>query len=106
MSGEVYQAQVLRNFFDTITGTDRNLTRIYMCVVSLAKLRMESPERMAFLVDQLRKSKQRRELSVDIIDYMCDAARDLELGTVRTAFGVKDINEVADEFSGISLDSL
>jgi len=37
---------------------------------------------------------------------MCDAARDLELGTVRTAFGVKDINEVADEFSGISLDSL
>ena len=27
MGGEVYQAQVLRNFFDTITGTDRNLTR-------------------------------------------------------------------------------
>ena len=37
MSGEVYQAQVLRNFFDTITGADRNLTRIYMCVMSLAK---------------------------------------------------------------------
>ena len=106
MSGEVYQAQVLRNFFDTITGTDRNLTRIYMCVISLAKLRMESPERMTFLVDQLRKSKQRRELSVDIIDYMCDVARDLELSTVQTAFGVKDINAVADEFSGISLDSL
>ena len=105
MSGEVYQAQVLRNFFDTITGTDRNLTRIYMCVMSLAKLRMESPERMTFLVDQLRKSKQRRELSVDIIDYMCDAARDLELVTVQTAFGVKDINAVADEFSAISLDS-
>ena len=106
MSGEVYQAQVLRNFFDTITGTDRNLTRIYMCVVSLAKLRMESPERMAFLVDQLRKSKQRRELSVDIIDYMCDAAHNLELATVQTAFGVKDINAVTDEFSAVSLDSL
>ncbi|MCK9298804.1 hypothetical protein HL657_07130 [Methanoculleus sp. YWC-01] len=106
MSGEVYQAQVLRNFFDTITGTDRNLTRIYMCVMSLAKLRMESPERMTFLVDQLRKSKQKRELSVDIIDYMCDVARDLELTTVQTAFGVKDINTVSDEFSGISLDSL
>ena len=77
-----------------------------MCVVSLAKLRMESPERMAFLVDQLRKSKQRRELSVDIIDYMCDAARDLELATVQTAFGVKDINAVTDEFSAVSLDSL
>jgi len=46
MGGEVYQAQVLRNFFDTITGTDRNLTRIYMCVMSLAKLRMEPPEKM------------------------------------------------------------
>ena len=106
MSGEIYQAQVIRNFFECITGTDRNLTRIYMCVMSLAKLRMESPERMTFLVDQLRKSKQRRELSVDIIDYMCDVARDLELSTVQTAFGVKDINTVADEFSGISLDSL
>ena len=61
---------------------------------------------MTFLVDQLRKSKQKRELSVDIIDYMCDVARDLELGTVQTAFGVKDINTVADEFTGISLDSL
>ncbi|MDV2482588.1 hypothetical protein F8E02_11360 [Methanoculleus sp. Wushi-C6] len=106
MSGEVYQAQVLRNFFETITGPDRNLTRIYMCVMSLAKLRMESPERMAFLVDQLRKSKQKRELSVDLLDYMCDVARDLELATVQTAFGVKDINAAADEFSGISLDSL
>ena len=45
MGGEVYQAQVLRNFFDTITGADRNLTRIYMCVVRLAKLRMESLRR-------------------------------------------------------------
>ncbi len=105
MSGEVYQAQVLRNFFDTITGADRNLTRIYMCVMSLAKLRMESPERMTFLVDQLRKSKQKRELSIDILDYMCDAARDLELPTVQTAFGVKDVNALADDFAGISLDS-
>ena len=106
MSGEIYQAQVHRNFFDTITGTDRNLTRIYMCVVSLARLRTEPPERMTFLVDQLRKSKQKRELSIDIIDYMCDAARDLELATVQTAFGVKDISAVTDEFSAISLDSL
>ena len=44
MGGEVYQAQVLKNFFDTITGTDRNLTRIYMCVISLAKLRGEDVE--------------------------------------------------------------
>ncbi len=106
MGGEVYQAQVLRNFFDTITGTDRNLTRIYMCVVSLAKLRMEPPEKMTFLIDQLRKSRQKRELSVDIIDYMCDVARDLEITTVQTAFGVRDVNRVADEFSGISVDSL
>ncbi|HIH86236.1 MAG TPA: hypothetical protein HA342_05695 [Methanoculleus sp.] len=106
MGGEVYQAQVLRNFFDTITGTDRNLTRIYMCVVSLAKLRMEPPEKMTFLIDQLRKSRQKRELSVDIIDYMCDVARDLEITTVQTAFGVRDVNRVADEFSGIRLDSL
>ncbi len=106
MGGEVFQAQVLRNFFDTITGPDRNLTRIYMCVMSLAKLRMESPEKMTFLVDQLRKSKQKRELSVDILDYMCDAARELEAATVQTAFGVREISEVADEFSTISLDSL
>jgi hypothetical protein len=65
MSGEVYQAQVLRNFFDTITGTDRNLTRIYMCVLS-----------------------------------------DLELTTVQTAFGVKDVSALADDFAAISLDSL
>ena len=74
MGGEIYQAQVIRNFFDCITGTDRNLTRIYMCVMSLAKLRMEPPEKMTSLVDQLRKSKIQKELSVDILDYMCDAA--------------------------------
>ncbi len=106
MQGEVFQAQILRNFFDTITGTDRNLTRIYLCVISLAKLRMEDPEKLAFLVDQIRKSKVKKELSIDILDYMCDAARDLEMGTVQTAFGVKEIGKAQEDFSGISLDSL
>ncbi len=106
IAGEIYQAQVIRNFFDCITGTDRNLTRIYMCVMSLAKLRMEAPEKMAALVDQLRKSKIQKELSVDILDYMCDAANQLELTQVQTAFGVKDIREVAQDFNGISMDSL
>ena len=106
MSGEIFQAQVIRNFFDTITGTDRNMTRIFMCVMSLAKLRMEPPEKMAVLVDQLRKSKLQKELSVDILDYMCDAANSLELQNVQTAFGVRDIREVAQDFSGISMDSL
>ena len=45
MGSEVYQAQVIKALFDTITGTDRNLTRIYLCVISLAKLRNESPEK-------------------------------------------------------------
>ena len=82
-SGEIFQAQVIRNFFDTITGTDRNMTRIFMCVMSLAKLRMEPPEKMTALVDQLRKSKIQKELSVDILDYMCDAANALELNRCR-----------------------
>jgi hypothetical protein len=106
MSGEIYQAQVIRNFFDCITGTDRNLTRIYMCVMSLAKLRMESPEKITTLVNQLKRSKIQKELSVDILDYMCDAANQIELNMVQTAFGVKDIREVAQDFSGISMDSL
>lgn len=106
MGGEIFQAQIIRNFFDTITGTDRNLTRIYMCVISLAKLRMEQPEKMAALVDQLKKSKMQKELSVDILDYMCDVANSLELNTVQTAFGVRDIQQVAQDFSGVSLDSL
>lgn len=106
MGGEVFQAQVIKNFFDTITGTDRNLTRIYLCVISLAKLRMESPEKVTFLVDQIRKSKQQRELSVDILDYMCDAAIQLDLNVVQTAFGVKTIGEVMQDFNGISLDTL
>jgi hypothetical protein len=106
MAGEVYQAQVIKNFFDTITGPDRNLTRIYMCVISLAKLRGEPPETLTSLIDQLKKSKQRRELSIDILDFMCDAAIELEMNTVLTAFGVTEIREMADEFSAISLDSL
>jgi hypothetical protein len=106
MGGEIYQAQILRNFFDTITGPDRNLTRIHMCVVSLAKLRMESPERMSLLIDQLKKSREKRELSVDILDYMCDVATGLELGSVQTAFGVKEIAQMAEQFERISLDSL
>ena len=106
MAGEIYQAQVIKNFLDTITGTDRNLTRIYMCVMSLAKLRMESPEKMAHLLDQLKKSKIKKELAVDILDYVCDVAVQLEMNAVQTAFGVKDIRDMAQEFSGISVDSL
>jgi hypothetical protein len=106
MAGEIFQAQILRNFFDTITGTDRNLTRIHMCVISLAKLRMESPEKMSLLVDQLRKSREKRELSVDILDYMCDAASNLDLISVQTAFGVREISQMAEQFERISLDSL
>jgi len=105
-AAEIYQAQVIKNFFDTITGTDRNLTRIYMCVMSLAKLRMESPEKMAHLLDQVRKSKIKKELSVDILDYVCDVAVQLEMNAIQTAFGIKDIRELAQDFSGISVDSL
>ena len=106
MGGEVFQAQIIRNFFDTITGTDRNLTRIYMCVISVAKLRMEKPEKITFLVDQIRKSKQQRELSIDILDYMVDAAIQLNLNVVQTAFGVKEIGEIMQDFNEISLDTL
>ena len=67
---------------------------------------MEPPEKMVSLVDQLKKSKLHKELSVDILDYVCDAANELELNSVQTAFGVRDIKEVAQDFSGISLDSL
>ncbi|MDI6720017.1 MAG: hypothetical protein QMD46_10445 [Methanomicrobiales archaeon] len=106
MGGEVFQAQVLKHFFDTIAGPDRNLTRITMCVMALAKLRMEPPERMGFLLEQMRKSRDKRELSVDILDYMCDAAIALDLPAVQTAFGVKQVRELAQDFEGISLDSL
>ncbi len=106
MGGEVFQAQIIRNFFETITGTDRNLTRISMCVISLAKLRMESPEKITSLLDQIKKSKQQRELSIDILDYMCDAAIELDITVVQTAFGVRTIGEVVQDFTGISLDTL
>ena len=106
MAGEIFQAQVIRNFFDTITGTDRNLTRISMCVMSLAKLRMESPEKMTHLFDQLKKSRIKKELSVDILDYVCDVAVQLEMNAVQTAFGVKDIKDMTQDFAGISVDSL
>lgn len=67
---------------------------------------MENPEKVSFLVDQIRKSKQQRELSVDILDYMVDAAIQLDLNVVQTAFGVKTIGEVMQDFNSISLDSL
>lgn len=106
MGGEIFQAQVLRNFFDTITGTDRNLTRIYMCVISLARLRGEDPDTIGRLVEQVRLSKVKKELSIDVLDYMCAVASDLEISAVRTAFGVQDLKEVAQDFEGISIDSL
>ena len=105
MGGEIYQAQVIRNFFDTITGTDRNLTRIYMCVMSLANSD-GAPGKDGIPADQSKKSKIKKELSIDILDYVCDAANDLELATVQTAFGVKDIRDVAQDFNAVSLDSL
>lgn len=106
MGGEIFQAQVLRNFFDTITGTDRNLTRIYMCVVSLARLRGEDPGTVSHLVEQLKQTKVKKELSIDILEYMCAVATELDLNAVRTAFGVKELHEVMQDFEGISLDSL
>ena len=105
MAGEVYQAQVLKNFFDTITGSDRNLTRISMCVVTLAKLRSEDPSKVTFLLDQMRKSREKKELSVDILDYMVDAAVALDLEIVQTAFGVTNVRQIVDDFGTVSLDS-
>ncbi|HWQ63216.1 MAG TPA: hypothetical protein VN429_02285 [Methanospirillum sp.] len=106
MGGEIFQAQVLRNFFDTITGTDRNLTRIYMCVISLARLRGEDPDTLSRLAEQMKQSKVKKELSIDVLDYMCAVASELEISAVKTAFGVKDLNEVVQDFDGISLDTL
>ncbi len=106
MAGEIFQAQVIRSFFETITGPDRNLTRIYMCVISLAKLRMEPPEKQKELLDQLRKSREKKELSVDILDYVASAAIELELSAVQTAFGVIEMAKAAQDFEKISLDSL
>jgi len=106
MGGEVYQAQVLKNFFDTITGTDRNLTRIYMCVISLAKLRGEDVGLIGQLVEQLKQSKVKKELSIDVLDYMCAIASELEITAVKTAFGVQDLSEITQDFNSISIDSL
>jgi hypothetical protein len=106
MAGEIFQALVIRNFFETITGSDRNLTRIYMCVISLAKLRLEPPEKQKELLDQLRRSREKKELSVDILDYVCSAAIELESSAVQTAFGVTEMARAAQDFEKISLDSL
>lgn len=106
MGGEIYQAQMVRNFFEIITGTDRNITRISMCVIAVAKLRNEAPERLTFLLDQVRKSRQNRELSIDILDYMCDVAYALDANAVQTAFGVRELSAIAQDFNGISLDTL
>ncbi|MDO5847147.1 MAG: hypothetical protein Q4Q20_02460 [Methanocorpusculum sp.] len=105
MGSEAYQAQILRAFFDTITGTDRNLTRVYLCVISLAKLRGESPEKLTFLKEQMVRSREKHELSVDILDYMVDAANSLENKAVYSAFGIPESAE-SDDFGSISLDSL
>jgi hypothetical protein len=104
MGSEVYQAQVLRAFFDTITGTDRNLTRIYMCVISLAKLRMESPEKIRFLAEQMQASKAKHELSIDILDYMVSGANSLESWAGQSAFGITTPAK-SEDFGSVSLDS-
>lgn len=105
MGSEVYQAQVIKAFFETLTGSDRNLTRITMCVISLAKLRNETPEKFSFLLGQLQKGKEKKTISMDIIDYMADAANELESWQAQTVFGV--ISPVkTDDFGSISLDSL
>lgn len=77
-----------------------------MCVISLAKLRGEDVETVGHLVEQLRQSKVKKELSIDVLDYMCDIARDLEITAVKTAFGVKEISDVIQDFDSVSLDSL
>ncbi|HJJ46712.1 MAG TPA: hypothetical protein O0X32_00420 [Methanocorpusculum sp.] len=105
MAGEVYQAQVIKAFFDVITSTDRNLTRIYLCVVSLAKLRNENPEKLQFLVNQIQKSKEKHQLSIDILDYVVDAANSLENKSTLAAFGIA-VTTSSDDFGTISLDSL
>lgn len=104
MESDVYQAQVLRAFFDTITSTDRNLTRIYMCVISLAKLRGEDQEKLRFLMEQMHISKEKHELSIDILDYMAEAANSIGLLESRVAFGISTPVK-SNEFGGISIDS-
>ncbi len=105
MGSEAYQAQILRAFFDTITGIDRNVTRIYFCVIALAKLRSETPEILTHLTEQIKKSREKHELSIDVLDYMVDVANTLDNKAVYTAFGIPESSESSD-FGGISLDSL
>lgn len=105
MGSEVYQAQVIKAFFDTITGTERSMTRIYLCVVSLAKLRNESPEKLHSLVEQIQKSKEKHTLSIDVLDYVVDAANSLENKSALAAFGIPESTSTSD-FGSISLDSL
>ena len=77
-----------------------------MCVISIAKLRQESPDIISHLAEQIQRSKVKKELSIDILDYMCDAAREIDMTAVQTAFGVKEIKDMIQDFEGISLDSL
>jgi hypothetical protein len=77
-----------------------------MCVISLAKLRNEDVETISHLVEQLKQSKIKKELSIDVLDYMCSIASELEISAVKTAFGVKEISEVVQDFDSVSLDSL
>jgi len=105
MGSEVYQAQVIKSFFDTITGTDRNMTRVYLCVISLAKLRNESPEKLHHLVEQIQKSKEKHTLSIDVLDYVVEAANSLENKSSLAAFGIPESMSSGD-FGSISLDSL
>lgn len=77
-----------------------------MCVISLAKLRHEDPQMVSSLVEQVQRSKMKKELSIDILEYMCDVASELEINVVQTAFGVKEIHEMMEDFKGISIDSL
>jgi len=105
MGSEVYQAQVIKAFFDAITGTDRNITRVTFCVISLAKLRNESPGTLKHLMDQLQKSKEKHTVSMDVLDYVADAANSIENKSVLAAFGIPE-NTVSEDFGSISLDSL
>jgi len=46
-----------------------------------------------------------RTIPVDIPDPARDVVVQLEMNAVQTAFGVKDIRELAQDFPGISVDS-
>jgi len=99
MGSEDYQDQVIKAFFEAVTGPERSLTRIYFCVVSLAKLRNESPEKLHFLLEQLQKSKEKHTLSIDIVDYVVDVVHSRENESMGDSLS-------SDDFGSISLDSL